>query len=161
MILAVHFRGETRYLRAAEEVSGSLDEILRPGQDGEAHVAATWLAFEREGDQAPVSFLDVGANLENGFGGAVWFAGGTEAKRIEDETGSDMGYYFWVSDTEEPPEFDPKVMSDPHVPSYFDPRGVLPLAKIRKVVEEFCQSQGSRPTEICWVAGNQDGTRLE
>ncbi|MFJ7159221.1 Imm1 family immunity protein [Streptomyces sp. NPDC101118] len=156
----VRYRGETRSLSDSKDVSESFEDALQPQRALEGNVRATWLALENEGDQAPVTCLEVSINLKNGLGGAVWFAGGREAQRIEDETGSDMGYYFWVSESQEPLAFDPQVMSDFHAPSYFDPRGVIPVSHIRKVVAEYCQLAGGRPTCIEWVAGNQNGTRL-
>ncbi|MFH8260711.1 Imm1 family immunity protein [Streptomyces roseolus] len=161
MILAFRYRGEIRTLRDSEAVFRSLDDVIEQRQPGQDHARATWLFLANEGDQAPVSCLEVSLNLQNGFGGVVWFAGGREAKRIEEETGSDIGYYFWVSDSGRQVSFDPEVLSDPHAPSYFDPRGVLPVAEIRKVIEEYCRSAGDRPSVIRWVAGNQNGTRLE
>ncbi|MER5312951.1 Imm1 family immunity protein [Streptomyces sp. NPDC002773] len=161
MISAVNFNGEKRYLRDAEEVLDSLGEVLRPGVGDENHVKAVWLAFEREEDKAPVSFLDVSANLEVDLGGIVWFASDSEARRIEMETGSDMGNYFWVSESETVPQGEFPVFSDHYAPSYFDPRGVLSLADVRKAVEEFCQTGGSRPNGIRWVTGNQNGTWLD
>ncbi|MFJ8601360.1 Imm1 family immunity protein [Streptomyces shenzhenensis] len=160
MRLAVNLRGKRRNLRDDEEVSTVLDEFFRDGQCVESDVAATWLTLDDRGED-PVSILEVSANLKTGFGGVVWHAGGREAERLERETGNDIGRYFWVSDSKEPPESDPDVLSDAHVPSFFDPRGVLPLREIRKVIEEYCQLRGARPTRICWIAGNQNGTRLE
>ncbi|MFF2852061.1 Imm1 family immunity protein [Streptomyces sp. NPDC058001] len=156
----MHLRGESRNLRDNEEVSTVLDELFRYGQDVEPDVEVTWLTLDDKGED-PVSMLDVSANLKTGFGGVVWQAGGREAERIERETGSDIGYYFWVSDIQEPPDFDPDVLSDSHVPSFFDPRGVFPVTEVRRVIEEYCQLLGSRPTRIQWVAGNQNGTRLD
>ncbi|MET9954406.1 Imm1 family immunity protein [Streptomyces sp. NPDC006339] len=161
MIPAVHFDGETRYLSTPDEVSESLDTVLRPGVGDENHVIATWLVYNDEKTQAPVSFLDVCANLEKGLGGVVWFAGGEEAARIEKETGSDMGHYFWVSDSGTLLDPDPEVLSDHYAPSYFDPRGVISIEAIRNAVESFCRSNGKRPSGIGWVAGNQNGTRFD
>ncbi|MFD3442619.1 Imm1 family immunity protein [Streptomyces sp. NPDC058685] len=160
MRLAVHCRGERRNLRDAEEVSTVLDELFREGQNTEPDVSATWLILD-DGGEDSISMLEVNVNLKSGFGGVVWHTGGREAERIERETGSDIGHYFWVSDAEESPELDPDVLSDFHAPSFFDPRGVLPVAEVRKVIEEYCQLRGSRPTRIRWVAGNQNGTRLD
>ncbi|MGO4462613.1 hypothetical protein AB4039_35800 [Streptomyces sp. M-16] len=160
MILAVRHRGETRYLRNLTEIAQSIDDVLDFRVRGEGDVRATWLYLEKEGDRAFVSCLEVSLNLRSGYGGAVWFAGGREAARIEGETGSDIGYYFWVSDNEMPPLDDPKVVSDPHNPSYFDYRGVLPVREIRLLVEEYCVSVGDRPAGFRWVVGNQNGTRL-
>ncbi|GEB60120.1 Imm1 family immunity protein [Streptomyces gardneri] len=161
MIVAVHFNEETRFLRSPEEVQDSLREVFRPGIGDENHVKAVWLTFDREEEKTPIGFLDVSANLESDLGGIVWFVSDSEAERIESETGSDMGNHFWVSDSGRSREGGSTVLSDHYAPSYFDPRGVLPLTEVRKAVEEFCQSQGRRPSGIRWVTGNQNGTRLD
>lgn len=163
MILALHHLGETRYLKSAQDVLGSLDEVFSclPGQ--EIHVQATWLFFEKEEADSPVSMLEVSANLENSLGGAVWFAGWDEARRFKndpEDPQDDLGEYFWVSDAKREPSFDPQVLSDHDSALYFDPRGVLPITEIRSVVEEFYQLTGNRPTAIDWLPGRQDGSRL-
>lgn len=160
MILAIRHLGESRYLSQAAEVAKSIEDVFSLSESAEGDSRATWFFSRREGDQAFVSCLEVSLNLRTGYGGAVWFAGGREAKRIEEETGSDIGYYFWVSDNEAHPEVDPQIVSDPHSPSYFDYRGAFPVESVRSIVEEYCLASGDRPSVIHWVAGNQNGTRL-
>ncbi|MFJ4967169.1 Imm1 family immunity protein [Streptomyces sp. NPDC088729] len=163
MILAMHHLGKTQIIGNPESAIECFDgfSLYEPGR--EKHVQATWLALEEEGASAPLSMLEVSANLENGLGGAVWFAGWNDAKGFKEDSGdleSDLGDYFWVSDAESPPGFDPEVLSDHDSALYFDPRGVIPVTQIRSAVEEFCQSMGRRPTCTKWVPGRQDGSRL-
>ncbi|WP_345982113.1 Imm1 family immunity protein [Streptomyces sp. DSS69] len=163
MILAVHHLSQTRSLRDSEDVLRSFDEAFEYHPGEEVHAQATWLVFEEEGASVPVSMLEVSANLENGLGGVVWFAGWNDANRFKEnpeDLQDDLGEYFWVSDVEKPPAFDPEVISDHDSALYFDPRGVLPVTEIRSVVEEFSQLMGNRPTRISWLPGRQDGSRL-
>jgi hypothetical protein len=161
MILAFDHLGETRQLKGPEDVSRSLDEVFNVAPDAKIHVKAEWVFLENEGDQMPVSMLEVSANMQNGLGGVTWFAGWDGARRFKENPGDqqdELGDHFWLSDSENPPNFDPEVMSDPYSPLYFNPRCVLPIADIREVVEEYCRVQGNRPTAIKWVAGTQGGS---
>ncbi|MFF4169319.1 Imm1 family immunity protein [Streptomyces sp. NPDC001744] len=153
--------GKTRHLRSFGEFSSSLDEVFSLKTGNENHVKAAWLALAQEGDAAPVSFLDVSANLNISLGGAVWFTGDAESERIRKETKSDIGDHFWVSEGDRVPEGDTTVFSDHYAPSYFDPRGLIPLDHLRKVIEEFFRTGGNRPNSVHWVAGNQNGTRFD
>lgn len=162
MILAFDHLGETRRIDGPEDVSRSLDEVFGTAPGAETHVKAEWVFLEDEGDQTPISMLEVSANMQNGLGGVVWFAGWNDAGRFKKDPGDqqdDLGDYFWLSDTDNPPDSDPEVMSDHYSPLYFDPRCVLSIAEIRKVVEEYCRIQGNRPAGINWVAGTQGGSR--
>ncbi|WP_327166752.1 Imm1 family immunity protein [Streptomyces zaomyceticus] len=159
MIVAVHTNGETENFPSVQEAIESVDSVLH-ALDGGLKASATWLAID-EGTEAPKSFLEVTADAEKNIAGAVWFAGDEEAQRIENEEGSDRGNYFWVSDSGRGPETDVTLLSDPHAPSYFDPRGILSIPEVSKAVEEFCLSGGNLPSSIRWVAGNQNGTRID
>lgn len=70
--------------------------------------------------------------------------------------------YVWVSDNPAPPDFDPRVVSDPCVPYFYHPRSTLPAAQIRAAVEEFCRTgTGERPERVHWVRGEANGNRLD
>ncbi|MFF0015267.1 Imm1 family immunity protein [Streptomyces sp. NPDC005374] len=163
MILSFDHLGATRQLNGPEDVSRSLDEVFNRDPDSDIRVKAEWVFLESEGDQAPVSILEVSANIESCFGGVVWFAGWDDARRFKrnpEDQQDDLGDHFWLSDSENPPKIDPEVMSDHYSPLYFDPQCVLPIAEVRKVVEEYCEIEGNRPTGIQWVAGTQGGSRF-
>ncbi|MDH6554957.1 hypothetical protein M2160_009330 [Streptomyces sp. SAI-117] len=162
MILAFDHRDESRFLDGPRDVARSLDEVFKKNPDSSVHVKAEWVFLESATDQNPASILEVSANLEHGLGGVVWFAGWNDARRFKqnpEDQQDDLGDHFWLSDSENPPNFDPEVMSDHYSPLYFDPQCVLPIAEIRKVVEEYCRIEGNRPTGIKWVPGTQGGSR--
>ncbi|MFS8202739.1 Imm1 family immunity protein [Streptomyces sp. CWNU-52B] len=89
----------------------------------------------------------------------MWFAGWEHGARYKQHPENGPVDHPWVSDGENTPPFDPEVLSDAHCPSYFDPRGVLPVADVRKAVEEYCASLGERPAHINWVPGELNGSR--
>ncbi|MFB6985282.1 Imm1 family immunity protein [Streptomyces sp. NPDC056178] len=159
MIMALHFRGNLRFLKDPKDVSISLEDVFRVGQGLGTDVKASWLAMSSEAGQNPMSMLEVSANLKNGLAGAVWFAGWEEGVRFKKHPADNLVDHPWISDSGNPPNFDPEVLSDAHCPSYFDPRGVLPVAKICEVIEEYCESLGDRPRGINWVPGELNGSR--
>ncbi|MGW8981652.1 Imm1 family immunity protein [Streptomyces parvus] len=163
MILAMHHLGRTQKIERLEDSLEHFDNLSlrKPGR--EEHVQATWLVLEEEGASTPLSMLEASVNLEHELGGVVWFAGWNDAKIFKEDSDNpqgDLGDYFWVSDAESPPHFDPQVLSDHDSALYFDPRGVIPVTQIRATVAEFCQSMGHRPACTKWVPGRQDGSRL-
>ncbi|MYV51198.1 hypothetical protein GT042_01440 [Streptomyces sp. SID3212] len=109
---------------------------------------------ERARDWWPDNTLQAAVNLETGYGGLVWFA------TQECATKDSVSEYIWVSDNPNPPDFDPRVVSDPGVPYFFDPRSALRVDRIRAVLEEFCRlGSGDRPECIEWVHGEMNGQR--
>ncbi|MFD0372867.1 Imm1 family immunity protein [Streptomyces sp. NPDC127114] len=105
-------------------------------------------------DWWPDNYLQVSVNTQSGYGGLVWFA--TQDRAAKDE----ISEHIWVSDNPNPPALDPRVVSDPGVPYFFDPRSTLPSGKIREAVEEFCRSgTGNRPECVAWVHGEMNGQR--
>ena len=67
----------------------------------------------------------------------------------------------WVSDNPAPPDFDPRVLSDPGCPLWYDPRSTLPVARVRAALRELCRmGTGDRPECVQWVHGEINGERL-
>ncbi|MFE3488711.1 MULTISPECIES: Imm1 family immunity protein [Streptomyces] len=158
MKLAVHFHGELRSVASQSEIPSLMDEIL--GGDP-TYASATWMVLGSGEASNPISFLEFRANPDTGFGGVVWFAGDQDLGSVQNPTERKLRENFWVSESESPPDFDPDILSDPHVPSFFDSRGAIPIATLRDVVNEYCELFGGRPGGVKWVAGNQNGTRLD
>ncbi|MGA4863687.1 Imm1 family immunity protein [Streptomyces lavendulocolor] len=136
-------------LRGEEEVDGS----YFPGED-----AWFCIAEQRTTDARPVpgSNLRVAVNQHHGYGALVWFT--------DDAFPASGGVYdsVWVSDNPEPPHFDPRVVSDPGYPIFYDPSSALPVTQIRAAVDEFCNARsGARPECLNWVAGRVNGERLD
>jgi hypothetical protein len=157
--MAFHFRGKHRFLRDSQDVSKSLNEAFGIDPKTGTNVKASWLAMSSEEGGNPNSMLEVSANLKNGLVGAVWFAGWDGGVQFQKYPEDDLADHPWISDSENTPPFDPEVLSDAHCPSYFDPRGVLPVAEVRKAINEYCESLGHRPTMINWVPGELNGSR--
>jgi hypothetical protein len=135
------------------EPEGRVGQWYSPGQD-----AWFCLAAERLSDERPVgdNYLRVAVNRSTGYGGLVW--GFTE------ESPRRGGVYdsVWVSDNPRPPEFDPRVVSDPGLPLFHDPHSTLPVPRVRAAVEEFCRTgTGDRPECVHWVPGHVNGRRLD
>ncbi|MER7441500.1 Imm1 family immunity protein [Micromonospora avicenniae] len=166
MILSVSFGRDWRYGESSNEISTLISEVTEqlepeglvggsysPGQD-----AWFCLSEQRHCDENQVAdnFLRVAVNRSTGYGGIVW--GVTESSP---RTG---GIYdsVWISNNPEPPNFDPRVVSDPGVPLFHDPCSTLPISQVRAAVEEFCRTgTGDRPECIGWVPGHASGRRLD
>lgn len=105
----------------------------------------------------PDNYLLVGVNSSTGYGGLVWYV---SPKRAE-VSGDEKSRWCWVSDNPTPPDFDPKVLSDPGCPCCYDRRSTLPIGRVREALEEFCRTgTGDRPECIDWVHGEISGERL-
>ena len=105
-------------------------------------------------DWWPDNTLQIAVNSTTGYGGLVWSA--TQERALRDE----VSEYIWVSDNPNPPDFDPRVVSDPGVPYFFDPKSTLPVVQVRAALEEFCRAgTGDRPECIRWVHGEMNGQR--
>jgi Immunity protein Imm1 len=106
----------------------------------------------------PDNYLRVGVNSSTGYGGLVWHVSPKRAGA----SGDDKSQWCWVSDNPTPPDFDPKVFSDPGSPLCYDPRSTLPVLRVRAALEEFCRTgTGERPECIQWVRGEINGERTE
>jgi hypothetical protein len=99
----------------------------------------------------------VAFNVETGFGALVWCVfpkrPGFPRNAIDEE--------IWVSGNPEPPQFDPLVLADPWLPSYFDRRCALPASRIIVALEAFCRAgTGDRPDGVDWAPGDLAGRWL-
>lgn len=154
VILNVYLQG-WRHAETAEEmtdlVSKVLDELV-----GTSGTAWFGISDRRHVDvrSGPENNLRVAVNGATGYGGLVWFVNGNGSRH------GGIYDHVWVSDNPEPPDFDPGVVTDTHVAAYLDRRSVVPLAKVREVVEEFCRTgTGDRPEGISWVRSDANGIR--
>jgi hypothetical protein len=125
---------------------------------GSGEIASFMFADRRHSESVrdwwPDNTLQIAVNRQTGYGGLVWFA--TQERVKKDDTSA----YIWVSNNVTPPEFDPRVVSDPGVPHFFDRRSVLPVSQIKVALEEFCWlGTGDRPECIEWVRGEMNGRR--
>ncbi|MEU1861163.1 Imm1 family immunity protein [Streptomyces gardneri] len=124
-----------------------------PGEDA-------WFMFsdrrhtDSDGPEAPNNFLRIAVNSTTGFGALIWFA--TDGHKMSDSIRDQV----WVSNNPNPPNFDPRVVSDPGEPRFHDRRSALPVTRIRAAVEEFCRrGTGQRPMCIEWTPGDLAGRR--
>ncbi|MFE4826697.1 Imm1 family immunity protein [Streptomyces sp. NPDC056672] len=166
MILNAVIHGRYYYAESWSEKAGIVAEVMEnlrserrdqpwisPGE-----VASFMFADGRHSESVrdwwPDNTLQIAVNSETGYGGLVWFA---TQERV---TKNDIAEHIWVSDNPRPPDFDPRVVSDPGVPYFFDSRSALPLDQVRAAVEEFCRlGSGDRPECIEWVRGEMNGQR--
>ncbi|GAA1228846.1 hypothetical protein GCM10009665_19090 [Kitasatospora nipponensis] len=164
MLLNVHVGGQWRHGETPEEKSRLISEVFgileekgsggpdwRPGE-------IAWFSFSEQpygADSWPDNCLAVSVNASSGYGGLVWFFNGGKSGRkggVYDRT--------WVSDNPAPPDFDPRVVSDPGHPLFHDPASTLPVAQVRRAVEEYGHNgTGDRPECIGWIGGGMSGQR--
>lgn len=153
MILSVFFKDRWHYgerVDASRLITEVMEELQGEGGIGRSYSPGedAWflLADQRCGNE-PVegSNLRVAVNQRTGHGALVWFVNPRFRKGgIHD--------HVWVSDNPEPPDLDPRVVSDPCYPLFHDPSSALPIPRIRAALEEFCRAgTGERPE--C-VSGN-------
>jgi hypothetical protein len=103
-----------------------------------------------------LGLLRVGANCETASGGIVWMAG-----TVHQRHGATAGQ-VWVSDGGAPGPVRADVVADPHVPTFFSERSVLPIGRVQEVLDEFVvEDSGERPRSVSWVAGRLDGSRMD
>ncbi|WP_440103657.1 Imm1 family immunity protein [Streptosporangium sp. H16] len=124
-----------------------------PGDDA-------WFMFSDrrhvDGPDMPNNFLRISVNSTTGFGGLIWFVGENHPAR------GGVFDHAWISDNPNPPDFDPRVVSDPGEPAFHDPRSTLSIHEVRTAVEEFRRTgTGDRPECIRWVHGDVSGHRLD
>lgn len=151
------------YLKTQSEVGEYLDAVFA---EGDRLKSSTDVTFQFIGDAVahtmvtspPDNVLSLGINFRSGYGGLLWCCEGLLAHRVSAEVGHDVAYNAWVSLNPDPPRTDPKVLSDPSCPTFFDRVSVVPLSRIRPVVEEyFREGTGFRPTRMQWVKGHYTG----
>lgn len=166
MILNALIHGKWRYVETLPEMLALVDLVMEdlasesevpfydPGED-----AKFMLSDKRHtgvGIDWPNSFLQIAVNVSTGYGGLIWF--------VTDGYAHKGGIYesVWVSDNPSPPDFDPRVVSDPGEPAFHDPRSTIPNPLVRLAVEEFCRTgTGQRPECVSWVRGYVNGYRLD
>ncbi|MEV1007138.1 Imm1 family immunity protein [Streptomyces sp. NPDC049881] len=166
MILNAVIHGRYWYAESRLEKAGLVAEVMENLQSerrdqswiSPGEVASFMFAPGRHSESVrdwwPDNTLQVAVNATSGYGGLVWFA--TQERATKDP----ISEQIWISDNESPPDFDPRVVSDPGIPRFFDPRSTLPLDRVRAALEEFCRlGTGDRPECINWVPGEMDGQR--
>lgn len=103
-----------------------------------------------------LGLLRVGANCETASGGIVWMAGTAHERR------DTIARQVWVSDDGAPGPVRADVVADPHVPTFFSERSVLPISLVREVLDEFVmENSGERPRSVSWTPGQLDGSRMD
>ncbi|WDN56008.1 Imm1 family immunity protein [Streptomyces clavuligerus] len=169
MILNVTFQGSYHHAVTYAEMSALIGKVM----NGLSHEQSG--PFIRAGDTASFMFtrtpmgipgheewpdhhLGVAVNTSTGYGGLTWYAMGERAKNPRDGISATT----WVSDNPSPPAFDPRVVLDPCVPLFYDPRSTLPAPQIQAALEEFCRTgTGDRPNCVDWTRGHTNGQLLD
>ncbi|XVV39212.1 Imm1 family immunity protein [Streptomyces sp. CA-100214] len=95
--------------------------------------------------------LTVGVNRSTGYGGLVWWG---------EQYLEDTGHLSFVTKSENPPDFDPRVTADPCHPLWYDKQNVVPIQMVQEALEEFCFNGGNRPTAVEWEPSTVNGQRL-
>ncbi|MEV0041280.1 Imm1 family immunity protein [Streptomyces sp. NPDC050804] len=157
--------GETPlYLETSSEVREYLDTVFAEGYRlGKSHIDLTFqVIWDVEADKiarsAPDNVLSIGIDFSSEYGGLLWYCDGMLSHRVSAEVGHDVANHAWVSLNPTPPHSDPKVLSDPWCPTFFDRISVVPLSSIRPVVEEyFREGTGFRPAQVQWTKGHYTG----
>lgn len=156
--------GETpAYLETQSDVKEYLDAVFSEGRRIKSSVDSAFqviwdVASDKMHASPPYNVLSVGINFSSEYAGILWYCEGSISERVSAEAGHDVANHAWVSLNPSPPEWDPKVLSDPGSPAFFDRASVLPLSDIRPVVEEYCrEGTGFRPTQVQWVKGHYTG----
>ena len=176
MILNVSIGQEKRYAETWPEISSLISEVM-DNLKGERVEVIDGIPYELAGDLARIACSDqrhdgatrspdgsnwpsnelvMAVNRSTGHGALVWFVNARFPKK------GGIYDHIWVSDNPEPPDFDPRVVSDPWASDFHDPRSTLPLPQIQAAVEEFCRTgTGDRPESIGWAeAMTFNGMRL-
>ncbi|MGA5729594.1 Imm1 family immunity protein [Streptomyces seoulensis] len=157
---------EPRYLETESEMHRYLDSIFFEGSNSESFANVDFqivqdTMVDRVADHAlpvPDNVLSIGIDHSTGYGGLLWYCDGGLVDRVAESAGAEVATNAWVSLNENPPETDPRVLSDPSCPSFFDRVSALPLLAVRSVVEEYFQEgNGFRPKSIHWAKGHFTG----
>ncbi|MFF4378323.1 Imm1 family immunity protein [Kitasatospora sp. NPDC001547] len=153
MILTVLIGDEQFY----GESEGDAEQLITRVLEGLEFGDSAWLSIDdqrREEGSYASNALKISMNPSTGYGGVIWQAGTNYPKQ------GGIYSYTWISDNPNPPEVDPRILSDPHHPVFMEPASALPLSELRKVLEEFYRTgTGDRPTCIKWVRGHMNGER--
>lgn len=158
MILNSYFDHQWHNAEAAEEVASLISELIatlkheraskfvEPGTDALLCFAHERFQHKLRLTKGVKGHLQVGVNTATGYGALMWYWGGDDP--------------VWVSDNPQPPDFDPRVVSDPGYPLFHDPASTLPMKQFLEVLEEFCYSgTGERPKSAQWVRSDICGRR--
>ncbi|MEV3860616.1 Imm1 family immunity protein [Streptomyces sp. NPDC050095] len=158
------------YLETEGEVRGYLDALFDAAVAAKSYADVHFQFVEDasvdRGTHGVMSWPDnvlvVGLDYPSGYGGLIWWCEGRFADRVREELGTDVADSAWVSLNPTPPESDPKVLSDPSTPYFFDRVSVLSLHIVRAAVEEyFREGTGFRPKGVEWVKGHFTGELYE
>ncbi|MFI9585828.1 Imm1 family immunity protein [Streptomyces sp. NPDC052236] len=154
------------YLETGSEVHRYLDALFTQGLPLKSFANIDFQVVEdvsadriaHKDMSVPDNVLSIGVDYSSGYGGLLWYCDGRLVDRVAAAVGADVASYVWVSLNPTPPESDPKVLSDPSCPSFFDRISALPVPAVRSTVEEFFhEGTGFRPTQIQWAKGNFTG----
>ncbi|MFJ4185031.1 Imm1 family immunity protein [Kitasatospora sp. NPDC089509] len=155
MLLTVWIGRQQHHPKTREDEDRLIRQVL---EDLEYGQNASFILNEFKAHESlyPDSTLTVSLNKSTGFGGAVWYVGAHYPKQ------GGVYDHVWITDNPLPPESDPNVVSDIHVPVFMEPSSVVPLSVLQRVIEEFCRNKtGDRPTSIEWVEGLIGGERAD
>lgn len=156
MIFSVSLAGEVTYPQSEQEVVAAIGRLAAlPYWKYPARFAYSFGPVSSFADVC--SFVLVTLDSSSGYGGLIW---GVTKKYPTRKPPFDN---LWVSDSREPPTVDPRVLSDAHVPAYFDRCSVLPSSQVAMALKEYYRNaDGSRPESIDWVVAISDnGMRLD
>ncbi|MFE1963256.1 Imm1 family immunity protein [Streptomyces sp. NPDC059479] len=95
--------------------------------------------------------LHVGLNRTTGYGGMTWWG-----EKIPESPNQ----FYWVTKSNNPPSFDPRVTADPGYPLWYDKQNVIPVDEVEAALKEFCLNKGKRPTVVEWEPGTVNGQSL-
>jgi hypothetical protein len=169
MILLARIHGAYRYAETWPEMVELIEEVMNnlPTEDPSSpwivpgNTAQLCFVDTRRLDPDPSwgdNYLAVAVNAKTGYGGLTWCFTSEREVPADDEVGN----HVWLSDNPEPPAFDPRVVSDPCYPIFYNPESTLPAAQVRAALEEFCRTAtGDRPSCIGWIKGDVAGRRVD
>ncbi|MFF7278889.1 Imm1 family immunity protein [Streptomyces griseorubiginosus] len=162
--MALKVLGETPlFLESQSEVRAYLDVVFAEGSRLKSSVELAFqviwdVASDKVYASTPDNVLSIGINFSSEYAGILWYCEGTVSHRVSAEVGHDVANHAWVSLNPTAPDSDPKVLSDPGCPTFFDRVSALPLSSIRPVVEEYFRAgTGFRPTQVQWTKGHYTG----
>jgi hypothetical protein len=166
VVLNVSCNGHWRHGETWAEISDLIVDVLENLESEEFkggwHSAGqdAWfsLSDQRYGSESQISdnYLRVSVNRSTGYGALIWGVVDSSPKK------GGVFDWTWISDNPDPPDTDPRVVSDPGYPLFHDPRSAIPISRVRAAVEEFCRlGTGDRPECISWVRGHLNGQRLD
>jgi hypothetical protein len=151
------------FLESHSDVREYLDAVFAEGGRLRSSVDLAFqvirdVASDKVHASTPDNVLSIGINFSSEYAGILWYCEQPVSHRVSAEVGHDVANHAWVSLNPTPPDSDPKVLSDPGCPTFFDRVSALPLSSIRPVVEEYFRAgTGFRPTQVQWTKGRYTG----